>query len=130
MINKLFSRSGVVVPAEDPDSFGNLAVEKGYITRDDLEQALTVQTERLGEVLLRMGKLTEEQLECLLLEQRTRKGEKISAEELRKHERKKLRRRIGAVTNVFEDMGNEARGLASSVTESMNGRLSDVKMKG
>lgn len=127
MTNKLFSRNGMTTPAEDPDSFGNLAVEKGYITRDDLQEALTVQTERIGEVLVRMGKLTEEQLDCLLIEQRVRKGETISADEMRRHERKKLRRRIGAVTGVFKGMGDEARSLASSVTESMNGRLDDAK---
>lgn len=126
MITNVFSRNEAT-PAEDPDSFGNLAVEKGYITHDDLQEALSVQREPIGEVLVRLGKLTEEQLECLLLEQRVRKGEKISADEMRQHERKKLRRRIGAVTNVFQSMGDDARRLASSVTENVSGRLDKAK---
>ncbi len=130
MLNKLFSRNGIedVPPESNPDSIGNLAIEKGYITTDDLAEALKVQRERmqLGQILLEMyreskGKrgLSEEQLECLLLEQRLRKGEKISHDDLRRHERKKLHRRIGAVTGTFKNMGAEARNLASAVTETM-----------
>lgn len=127
MLDKLFSRNGAAPAAESPNpiSIGKLAVERGYITADDLTEALQVQRERtkLGQILVGLGKLSEEQLECLLLEQRIRKGETVSVDEMRRHERKKLRRRIGAVTGVFKGMGDEARDLASSVTESMNGRL-------
>lgn len=125
MLNKLFSRAAEVKPSENPDSIGNLAIEKGYITTDDLAEALRVQRERmkLGQILVDLGKLSEEQLDCLLLEQRLRKGEKVSHDDLRRHERKKLHRRIGGVTGAFKGMGEDARSLASSVTKSMNGRL-------
>lgn len=117
---KIFSRNGAV-SQEHPDSIGNMAVERGYITTEDLAEALRVQRERmkLGQILVELGKLSEEQLECLLLEQRIRRGERISADEMRRHERKKLHRRIGAVSGAFKGMGAQARNLVGSV----NGRL-------
>ncbi len=129
MLPKIFTRDVTAVRPEDgPDSIGQIAVERQYITREDLAEALCVQRQRmkLGQILVDLGKLTEEQLGDLLLEQRIRRGEKISAAEMHRHERRKLHRRIGAVGDVFKSMGAEARGLANSVTESMNGRLEKV----
>ena len=123
MLQKLFSRNGNadVPPESNPNSIGHMAIEKGYITTDDLAEALKVQRQRmrLGTILVDMGKLSEEQLGDLLLEQRIRTGEKVSHEELHRHERKKLHQRIGAVTGAFQSMGSEARSLADSVNENM-----------
>jgi hypothetical protein len=62
-------------PFTDPTSFGNIALERGYITREDLVAAVDQQSRRapLGEILLDMGKLTALQIEDVLMEQARRR---------------------------------------------------------
>jgi hypothetical protein len=62
-------------PFTDPTSFGNIALEKGYIQREDLLAAVDQQSRRapLGEILVEMGKLTPLQLEDVLIEQARRR---------------------------------------------------------
>jgi hypothetical protein len=62
-------------PFIDPDSFGNIALEKHYITKEDLILALEKQNARLplGEILVECGKLTDTQKEEILMEQERRR---------------------------------------------------------
>lgn len=57
------------------DRFGTIAVEKGFLTKDQLSEALTIQaneniengTHRLiGQILLALGYITEEQIDEVL----------------------------------------------------------------
>lgn len=127
MIAKLFDRGSddqetlqeqIEKARSNPLSIGNLAVELGYCTPTDIEEALKVQRERLklGQILVDLGKLTEDQLADLVIEQRIRKGEKVSTDELRRHERSKFHRRVVAITDGFRRAGNEAKETAQAVT--------------
>lgn len=101
----------------DPNSIGNLAIEMGWCTLNDITEALAVQRKRLrlDQILVDLGKLTEEQRDDLWIEQRIRRGKKVSAEELRKHERRKFHRRVSAVTERFREAGAEAKSTAAIV---------------
>ncbi len=68
---RLFGSRSCVSPVDDPNSFGNIALQRGYITKADLERALRTQETQapLGEVLVGMGVLTELQKEEILHEQ-------------------------------------------------------------
>ena len=102
------------VPVEHPTSIASLALEKGLINDIDLAEALRVQQARLplGQILLALGKLTQSQLDELLFEQRIRRGERISYEEKRQHERNKIQRSIRGLRDTFLDAGSSARNLA------------------
>ena len=72
---------------QDPTSLGNILVKKGYLTKDQLETAVTQQmreTPHLGEVLIRLGFITQQQCEDALFEQKVLRGE-ISDRDLLKH---------------------------------------------
>lgn len=101
----------------DPNSIGNMALAKGWITEEDLREALTVQRERfkLGEILVELGKLSAEQRDELLIEQRLARGEKVTSTELHKFERSKLHNRVKTLKTRFQEVGAEARELAVSV---------------
>jgi len=62
-------------PEADPSSIGNLALELGYITQDQLKEALAIQEQRmaLGDILVDRKMLTLYQRDELLLEQRYRR---------------------------------------------------------
>lgn len=63
--------------AEDKNSLGNILLDLGYISSDDLEKAIRIQRSqmKLGQILVReLEVLTEEQLEEALVEQRIRQG--------------------------------------------------------
>jgi len=115
-------------PREDPSSIGNLAIELGYITRDELDAAVKVQQQRLplGQILVDMGKLTTVQLEDLLLEQRVRRGEIQDRDVLMAHERSRLRRKMGEIKAGFREMGAETKRFSTSlfdVTHAMRARV-------
>jgi hypothetical protein len=63
-------------PFTDPDSFGNIAIEKNYLTKEQLQNAVQRQQERLplGEVLVQMGLLDDLQKDEILIEQRRRRS--------------------------------------------------------
>ena len=135
MLTKFFDRRGskddetpkeIVEKAKvDPNSIGNLAIEMGWCTPADIEEAMNVQRgrPRLGQILVDLGKLTEEQRIDLLIEQRLRKGEKVSSEELRQHERMKFRRRIVGIKEGFREAGTEAKNTATTVLAYVNGHV-------
>lgn len=119
---KLPSRMDPFVEAErDPYSLGNLALERGYITKDDLEAALKIQKERLqiGQLLVEMKKLTEDQLEELLLEQKILRGEVKDKNVLIQFERRKKKGRLIAMRQKFAEARVEAEGVTASITTTL-----------
>ena len=131
MFFKLFNRSNGISPDIDPNSIGNMAIEKGWITRDVLSEALRMQRKllaqdtgpversrwlQIGHILVDAGYITDEQRDELVMEQRIRKGEKISYEEMRCYEKRKLRRRINGVSERVKEAGTEARNFAALMT--------------
>lgn len=107
-----------VAAAEDPTSFGNLAIERGWISPHDLEEALELQRRRvpkLGQVLIEIGAVSEEQRDELLFEQRRRRGQKIPVEELRQFERRKMRRRLAKIKQGFAEASGHAESFAESL---------------
>jgi hypothetical protein len=63
-------------PTIDPSSFGNIALEWGWLTMDDLQSALLLQEQRrpIGAILVELGKLDDMQVEEILAEQQRRKA--------------------------------------------------------
>ena len=65
-------------PEEDPTSIGNVLVDLGFITVQDLERAVRefkeLKEEFLGEFLIRKTQLTEDQLHLALLKQSELRG--------------------------------------------------------
>jgi len=118
MIRRFFSKKSVEAPhqQEDPNSFGNIAIEKGFITQKELEQVLKLQEARLGEILVKEGMLTSDQRDEIFIEQKIRKGEKVSPDQLRVVERKKMRRHLQEVTDCFKEASSNARETASAIT--------------
>lgn len=94
-------------------------VELGFITEKALREALEV-----------LETITPEQRDLLILVQRQRHGETLKAGDLQKLqelERNKFRQRVSALADGFKEVAVEARGLASSVTQNMNGLSEDTK---
>lgn len=110
-------KATVYVPESDPSSIGNLAVELGYITMDELRTAVKMQQQRLplGRILMEMGKLTEEQLEDLLFEQRVRRGEIKDKDLIRQHQRSKMRHKMTQIKDGFREMRAETKRLTDSL---------------
>lgn len=105
------------VPEADPSSIGNLAIELGYITMDELRAAVKVQQQRLplGRILVEMGKLTEEQLEDLLFEQQVRRGEIRDRTAITQYQRKKMRRKMTQIKDGFKEMRVDTKRLTDSL---------------
>lgn len=66
---------GTISIGEPEKRFGFIAIEKGYITPDDLIEALRIQVQenigqgkhqRIGEILVTKGKMTDAQVEDVL----------------------------------------------------------------
>lgn len=66
---------GAISIAEPEKRFGLIAIKKGYITPDDLIEALRIQVQsdigqgkhqRIGEILVTEGKMTDAQVEDVL----------------------------------------------------------------
>lgn len=129
MSTKLFNRKNETEMLEkqiekvegSPLWIGNLAVEFGFCTAAHIEEALKVQRERLrlGQILVDLGFLTEDQLADLVIEQRIRLGEKVSAEDLHRHERSKFRCRVRGITAGFRRAGDDAKYTAQSINACM-----------
>ena len=70
------------MPENEEVLLGQLAVKRGFISREELEEALSTQermkaegkSKQLGEILTELGLLTEKQAQKLLTEQRERAG--------------------------------------------------------
>lgn len=106
-----------VVPETDPSSIGNLAIELGYITLDELRVAVRVQQQRLplGRILVDMGKLTEEQLDDLLFEQQVRRGEIKDKTVITQRQRAKMRRKMTQIKDGFKEMGAETKRFTDTL---------------
>lgn len=61
---------------QDINLFGSLLVEEGIISEDDVREALTMQ-KKLGDILLEQGKVTKEQISGVLDKQAERKAETV-----------------------------------------------------
>lgn len=114
---KIGGNDPFIKAAKDSTSIGNLAVAKGWISKEDLEKALLVQREklRLGEIFVDLKLLTEEQRDELLFEQRRRRGYKIPIEELRAFEREKLQRRLEGLKAGFREASKHAKNFACEI---------------
>jgi hypothetical protein len=110
-------KRAVPLPEDDPTSIGNLAIERGYITSQDLLEAVMVQQKRLplGEILVEMGKLTKDQLRDLIFEQQVRRGEITDKNQIIEFERQKMHRQLGKVREGFQEVRRELKKLSASV---------------
>lgn len=72
----IFSKKPKLTPHNDPNSFGNIAVELAYVDQKTLKKALELQEGRqpLGAVLISMGSLTPLQRDEIVFEQRRRQA--------------------------------------------------------
>ncbi len=65
-------------PSKDPTAIGNLLVETGFCTREDLDRVLRIQEEHpdqlLGEYLVSHGVIDEHTLHIAILKQRALRG--------------------------------------------------------
>lgn len=113
------ARAETHMPEADPTSIGNLAVELGYITTDELMAAIHTQQQRLplGRLLVDMGKLTEEELSDLLFEQKVRRGEIKNKDVITQRQRSKVRRQMGQIKTGFREMSSQTRQLANSFSD-------------
>lgn len=89
-------RNGKVDPKQDPLSIGNLAIQRGYATLKQVQEAARKQEARLplGEILIEDGVLTSAQLEELLMEQEVRRkhmNEHAAAKFVQKKRREKMK---------------------------------------
>jgi len=109
-----------LIPEEDPNSIGNLAIELGYITLAELREAVQIQQQRLplGKILIGMGKLTEDQLKDLLLEQAVRRGEITDREAIRRHQRSKMRHKMSQIKTGFRELRDESQRFTQAVFSS------------
>jgi len=116
--------------AEDPSSFGNLAISHGWVTQEDLERALEVQRAqipKLGQIMIEIGLLSEEQRDELLIEQRQARGQKIPTEELLVFERRKMRRRLEGLKDGFREATKHAKTFAAEVADLTDQGLDSVE---
>lgn len=88
--------AGKLDPRQDPLSIGNLAIQKGYATQEQVQSAVKKQEARLpiGEILIEDGVLTSAQLEELLIEQevlRSHLDDKAAGNFIRKRRQEKIK---------------------------------------
>lgn len=100
-------------PVEDPNSFGNIAREMGYIDNDTLEKAVQLQERRvpLGEILITMGVLTLTERDEILFEQKRRAAKNNTAKSIIELERQR-----SGITNFsrnIEQMTQRSEALAN-----------------
>jgi len=112
-----FKSDSPLDPFLDPDSFGNIALEKQYITSDDLRDAIQQQEKRLplGEILVLQGKLTLEQRDDILLEQDRRRA--TSLEDKATVELRYQRMLLNRATLLTLDVAAVASGTAMLIGE-------------
>ena len=102
-------------PSQDPSSIGNLAIRKGYATRQQVIAAAQKQEERqpLGQILIEAGVLTSVQLEELLIEQEIERRHMNERQES-KLIRKKKREKLSEVTRGLHDVAASLQLAAKS----------------
>jgi hypothetical protein len=92
------------VAQEDETSLGNILVEMGYVTIEQLQNAVEIQKMQapIGEILVRMEIITREQLEEALMIQKVNRGEATTREEsqLYRTQRKRL---MGEVVSCLKE---------------------------
>lgn len=119
MLGGFFKRSvNGSVAAEDPYALGNLAVELGYISPSTLEEALKIQKERLGDILVEMKALSREQLVELLFEQKIRRGG-VPHGEVIAFESRKRRSRVRELGSVFESAADHTSRFVAELNGSV-----------
>lgn len=98
--------------ADDPASLGNILIQLGLITREQLDLALQKQAQAapLGEILVGMGSITQSQLEWALVQQSLARGEKQAAERVLAYSATSLRE----VTKSFTELGQLAHAAAKA----------------
>ncbi len=108
------SKSATSTPETDPSSIGNLSVEMGYVTLDELQEAVAIQQRRLplGKILVEMGTLTEDELDDLLFEQRVRRGEIKDKSVITQHQRVKKHRGVAKIKDGLKEMQAETRRIS------------------
>ena len=91
-------------PESDKSSLGNLAVELGYCSDEELRRALRIQNERipLGEILVEIGAISRDYLDDLLVDQKIQRGQ-VTRLEAMKHERSKKLKRLHELGQVFKE---------------------------
>lgn len=92
------------VAGEDDTSIGNILVELGFVTDDQLKEAVEIQRRAnpLGKILVEMGAITDEQLDEALMQQRIKRGEASNREQTLFHRRKKTRL-VGEIASTCRD---------------------------
>jgi hypothetical protein len=70
-------------PVTDPTSIGNILVRLGYCSIEAVFAAVAIQAQRapIGEILVEEGEITRDELETALLEQRVERGEATRKEQ-------------------------------------------------
>lgn len=76
-------------PGEDPNSIGNLAVELGYMTKD--------------------------QLEDVLFEQRVRRGEITDKDKMIEHQRARQRRKVRQIRDGFRELREDSKRFSEAL---------------
>jgi membrane protein involved in colicin uptake len=107
--------NGSTDPHRDPTSIGNLAIQKGYATQDQVSVALKKQEERqpLGRILVEQLVLTNAQLEELLMDQEVLR-KKLSPVKAAKLIKKKRREKMREVSGLLKDVAFSLNALAKS----------------
>jgi hypothetical protein len=102
-------------PYNDPTSIGNLAIEKGYATLEQVAKAIRKQEERqpLGKILVDQGVLTELQLAELLIDQETRRRH-LTPAQTRDLWRIEKRSKFQEVAGAFHGLSDSLRVVAKS----------------
>lgn len=102
-------------PEEDPDSFGNICLQYGYIDHPDLFAALKEQARRsplLGEVMVSLGMLSDLQRDEIVAEQQKRrattKAERAAAQQqLQTLSMRKVRTRLATLSQTMLDIAKK-----------------------
>ena len=97
---------------KDPHSIGNILKEWGYVTDEELEQAVKIQKSQqaLGQILIDVtdGRLTNEQVEDAFMEQKIRRNKASHKEVMAFNSKKKKRLALG-IREGFPIDRNQAR---------------------
>lgn len=101
--------------ASDPLSIGNLAITKGYATKEDIISAVLAQDMKipLGEILVAQDVLSRDQLKDLLDEQEVLR-EKARRSDIAKWQLKQQRSHIRDVAESLKETACEMRAFAAS----------------
>ena len=92
---------------DDETSFGNILLQKGYITQEELGEAVVIQKSqaKLGEILKEVteGRLTDDHIEEALMEQKIQR-KKASHKEIRAFHSEKKQKLAHGITGSFTDI--------------------------